>query len=63
MIAAFLFTIIVITTIPADIDAQTERNAVYLSLAIYIVPALIEGVFTAILATFLERVKPELLDR
>ena len=63
MIAASLFTIIVITTIPADIDAQTERNAVYLSLAIYTVPALIEGVFTAILATFLERVKPELLDR
>lgn len=62
MIAATIFSVIVILAIPTDIDVQTERNAIYLSLGIYTIPAVIEGIFTLMLATFLERVKPELLE-
>ena len=62
MIAASIFAIVVITAIPADMDAQTERNAIYASLAAYTIPAVIEGIFTLMLASFLERVKPELLE-
>lgn len=62
MIAATLFSVIVITAIPANIDAQTERRAVYIALVTYIIPAIVEGVFTLMLASFLDRVKPELLE-
>ncbi|MGF1480674.1 MAG: cobalt transporter CbiM [Cyanophyceae cyanobacterium] len=62
MIAAAIFATVVITTITSDLDAQTERNAVYLSFLVYSIPAIIEGIFTMMLASFLERVKPELLE-
>lgn len=60
--AAVIFLTIVITAIPADMDAQTEQTAI-VSLAIAHIPLmLLEGLFTAVLATFLQRVKPELLE-
>jgi cobalt/nickel transport system permease protein len=62
IIAATIFSIVIITTIPADINAQTERRAIYISLAIYTIPAVMEGIFTMMLASFLDRVKPELLE-
>jgi cobalt/nickel transport system permease protein len=62
IIAATIFSVMVITTIPADINAQTERRAIYISLAIYTIPAVMEGIFTLMLASFLDRVKPELLE-
>ena len=62
MIAATIFAVVVITTITGDINAQTERRAIYLSLAVYSIPAVIEGIFTSMLASFLDRVKPELLE-
>lgn len=61
-IAAIMFSAIVITAIPADLNAQTERQAIYVALAAYLIPAVIEGIFTLKLASFLERVKPELLE-
>lgn len=62
MIAAVIFAVVVITTIPADIDAQTERNAVYAAVAAYTIPAVVEGIFTMMLTAYLDRVKPELLE-
>lgn len=61
-IAALVFLTLVVTTIPASFDAGTERNAV-LTLSVGHIPLmLVEGVFTAVLALFLQRVKPELLE-
>ncbi|AFZ16915.1 cobalt transporter CbiM [Allocoleopsis franciscana] len=62
MLAAAIFSVVIITTIPADIDAQTERRAIFASLVAYTIPAIFEGIFTMMLASFLDRVKPELLE-
>lgn len=60
-VAALIFLVIIITTIPAGFDAATEQTAVY-GLTIAHVPLMIiEGIFTAMLVLFLRRVKPELL--
>ncbi|NJL82262.1 MAG: cobalt transporter CbiM [Chloroflexaceae bacterium] len=62
MIAAGIFTLTVILTITSDLDAQAERQATYVALALYGIPAVIEGIFTMMLASFLDRVKPGLLE-
>ncbi|MBE9128910.1 MULTISPECIES: cobalt transporter CbiM [unclassified Coleofasciculus] len=62
MIAATIFSVVVITTIPGDINAEMERNAIYAALAVYTIPAVLEGIFTMMLVSFLDRVKPELLE-
>lgn len=61
ILSATLFTVIIITNISSDLDAQTEINAIYLSLISYVIQAIIEGVFTMMLISFLEQVKPEIL--
>lgn len=61
LLSASMFAILLITTISPDIDADTERKAILLSLTGYGIQAAIEGVFTLMLISFLERVKPELL--
>ncbi|GAB4370521.1 MAG: cobalt transporter CbiM [Elainellaceae cyanobacterium] len=61
-LADLIFFILIVTTIPSGFNAVTERSAVIgLSLA-HIPLIVIEGAFTAVLALFLQRVKPELLD-
>ncbi|MBE9061337.1 cobalt transporter CbiM [cf. Phormidesmis sp. LEGE 11477] len=60
-LAALIFTGIVVTTVPADFDFETERAAIVTLLFLHIPLALLEGTFTAMLAVFLHRVKPELL--
>lgn len=60
-VSAGLFTLLLINFIPADIDAQSERHAIF-TLALAHVPLMfIEGAFTASLAVFLLRVRPALL--
>jgi cobalt/nickel transport system permease protein len=57
-----LFVIILITNIPADIDVATERAAIY-TLAIAHLPLMvIEGIITAMLTVFLQRVRPGILE-
>jgi cobalt/nickel transport system permease protein len=60
--AALIFLTLVITTIPADIDANTERNALMVLSVGHIPLMLLEGTFTAMLVLFLQRAKPELLE-
>lgn len=60
-LAALIFTGIVITTVPADFDFDTERTAIISLLVLHLPLALLEGTFTAMLAVYLHRVKPELL--
>ncbi|WP_036479822.1 cobalt transporter CbiM [Myxosarcina sp. GI1] len=61
LLSASMFAFLLITTISPDIDADTEKKAILLSLTGYSIQAAIEGVFTLMLISFLERVKPELL--
>lgn len=60
-LAALIFLALVILTIPADVDANAERAAL-LALSLAHIPLMVvEGLFTAMLVLFLQRVKPELL--
>ncbi|MGD1865073.1 MAG: cobalt transporter CbiM [Phormidesmis sp.] len=60
-LTALIFFVLMVTLVSADFDVQTEQVAVtYLTLA-HLPLAIIEGGFTAMLAVFLQRVKPELL--
>jgi len=61
-LAALIFTFLVVTTIPAEVNAELERRAIYIGLAGYSVQAVIEGTFTMLLVSFFRRVKPELLS-
>jgi cobalt/nickel transport system permease protein len=60
-VAALIFLVIIVTTIPAGFDAATEQTAVYGLTIAHIPLMIIEGIFTAMLVLFLRRVKPELL--
>ena len=62
MLSAILFAAIAISTIAPDLDAATERNAIYVSLITYSIQAILEGIVTVMLISFLEKVKPELLN-
>jgi len=61
-LSAIVFTILVVTTIPAEINAALERKAIYVGLVGYSIQALIEGTFTLLLVSFFQRVKPELIS-
>jgi cobalt/nickel transport system permease protein len=57
-----LFVVILLTNLPAELDIGTERAAIY-TLAIAHLPLIaIEGAITSILAVFLQRVRPRILD-
>ncbi|MBT9317789.1 cobalt transporter CbiM [Leptothoe spongobia] len=61
MLAVTIFISLLIFAIPVGFDAATERMAL-LTLGIAHGPlVLVEGIFTALLVTFLRRTKPELL--
>lgn len=61
-LSALIFTLLVVTTIPAEINAELERQAIYIGLAGYSIQSVIEGTFTMLLVSFFQRVKPELLE-
>ncbi|MCT7958287.1 cobalt transporter CbiM [Laspinema palackyanum] len=60
-LAAAIFFVLIITTIPGELDVTTEKNAIYGLMLAHIPLMLIEGLFTAMLVIFLNRVKPELI--
>jgi cobalt/nickel transport system permease protein len=61
LLSATMFVVLMVTTISSDLDGDTERKAIYLSLIGYVIQAAIEGTFTVMLVAFLNKVKPELL--
>ncbi|MEO0407946.1 MAG: cobalt transporter CbiM [Cyanobacteria bacterium P01_A01_bin.135] len=61
-LAALIFFALIITTIPAGFDQVVEQRAIYGLTLAHIPLALIEGSFTAMLVTFLQRAKPEVLQ-
>lgn len=61
-ISVALFVIILMTSIPADINVAIERTAIY-TLAIAHLPLIaIEGVITSMLTVFLRKVRPRVLE-
>ncbi len=62
MLSATIFSAIAILTITPELDATLEQRAIFISLISYGIQGLIEGAFTFMLISFLEQVKPELLE-
>ncbi len=61
-IGAVSVFVIILTTMPANIDAEAERASIYALTLAHIPLMILEGIFTALVALFLQRVKPELLE-
>ena len=61
-IAAVTAYFILITTIPAHLDIEAERASIYVLTLAHIPLMIIEGIFTALVVVFLQRVKPTLLE-
>ena len=57
-----MFAVILLTSIPADLDVVTERAAIYTLALAHLPLMVIEGVFTALVTVFLWRVRPQLLE-
>ena len=60
-ISVGLFTVILINFIPADLDADEERHAIFMLALAHVFLILIEGTMTAIITAFLYKVRPEML--
>ncbi|MBN1288426.1 MAG: cobalt transporter CbiM [Actinobacteria bacterium] len=62
VLGALMSSLILILTIPANLDVSVERAAILSLLVAHIPLALLEGVFTALVVLFMLRVKPGLLE-
>lgn len=62
VLAALSAALLLIYTIPAQLDVTAEKAAIITLAGAHLPIALIEGVFTALVVLFLLRVKPELLE-
>ncbi|MEL6502040.1 MAG: cobalt transporter CbiM [Cyanobacteria bacterium J06635_13] len=61
LLSAAMFAVLLITYISPDMDVNAERTAILVSLGGYGIQAIVEGLFSVMLISFLEQVKPELL--
>lgn len=61
-VAALVALALLVTTIPAHLDADVERASIYALTVAHIPLMAIEGVFTALVAVFVQQVSPELLE-
>ncbi|MBF2036071.1 MAG: cobalt transporter CbiM [Leptolyngbyaceae cyanobacterium T60_A2020_046] len=61
-LAALIFFGLIVFTIPAELNVLEERSALTALMIAHIPLMFIEGIFTLMLALFLLRVKPNLLD-
>ncbi|HAG07087.1 MAG: Cobalamin (Vitamin B12) biosynthesis CbiM protein [Clostridia bacterium 62_21] len=61
-LAAAAAMTILITTMPAGIGTEAERTSIYALTLAHVPLMVIEGAFTALVALFLQRVKPMLLE-
>ena len=62
LMSAAIFTAVVLTNISPDLNSELERNAIFISLFAYSIQAIIEGSITVAIVSFLDRVKPQLLE-
>lgn len=60
-LSATLFLSTVLLTLPADIDQNLEQASLWALILAHVPLAVLEGLFTAMVVLFLDRVKPELI--
>ena len=61
-LSALIASVVLVSTIPSFVDVEAERAGIY-ALALAHLPLMaLEGAFTASVALFLQRVRPELLE-
>ncbi len=61
-LSALIFFALVVSNVPAEVDAGAERSAVWLLTLAHLPLMAIEGLFTSTLVLFLHQVKPNLLQ-
>jgi len=61
-IAALLAAVILVTTVPSHLDVEAERAGIYAMTLAHVPLVILEGVFTALVVVFIQRVRPELLE-
>lgn len=61
-LSVLLFAVILLTNLPAHLDAGMERRAVAALALAHLPPILLEGVLTAMLVAFFRRVSPAFLE-
>jgi len=61
-LAAFISLLLLVATIPGNLDAEAERTGIYALTLAHVPLMVLEGAFTALVALFLQRVRPELLE-
>jgi cobalt/nickel transport system permease protein len=59
--AVLLFYGVLVVTIPATVDASTEQAALTLLAVAHLPVVIVEGLLTALVVLFMQRVRPELL--
>lgn len=57
------FLLLLIHFIPANVDPVAEKAAIYAMVIAHLPLVALEGVFSALVITYLQRVKPELLEQ
>ncbi len=62
LLSTVLFALVVIGNISPDMSAKAEKTALMVLMISYAPVALIEGVVTALVVSFLQRVKPDTLE-
>lgn len=61
-LSATIFLSVVLFTLPADINQNLEQASLWALLFAHIPLVILEGIFTAMVVVFLQRVKPELIN-
>ena len=61
-ISSVIALILLVATIPSNLDSELERASIYALTLAHIPVMLLEGTFTALVVLFLQRVRPELLE-
>ncbi len=62
-LSATFFFLLIFLTLPADVDRAIEQTALKGLIIAHIPLIVLEGIFTAMVTIFLQRVKPELLEK
>jgi len=61
-VSVAMFVGILLTNLPAELNVVTERTAIFALAAAHVPVIFIEGTITALVATFLQRARPRILD-
>jgi cobalt/nickel transport system permease protein len=61
-LSVFIFFLVLMSFIPANIDVEAEKAAIYTGAFAHGPLLIIEGIFTSFVVLYLKKVKPEMLE-